>query len=67
MKTLENKSPLPLEKLSKKFCRSLKGVFSDIDDTLTLEGKLTEDAYSSMWKLRRAGLRMIPITGRPAG
>jgi HAD superfamily hydrolase (TIGR01484 family) len=59
--------PLALGKLSKKICRSLKGIFSDIDDTLTHKGKLTEDAYSSMWKLRKAGLRVIPITGRPAG
>lgn len=67
MKTSKNKEPLALEKLSKKVCRSLKGVFSDIDDTLTHKGKLTEDAYSALWKLRRAGLRVIPITGRPAG
>ncbi|MGZ3652697.1 MAG: HAD-IIB family hydrolase [Bdellovibrionota bacterium] len=67
MKTSKNSQPLPLEKLSKKVCRSIKGIFSDIDDTLTHQGKLTEDAYSALWKLRRAGLRMIPVTGRPAG
>lgn len=60
-------SPLPLEKLSKKICRELKGVFSDIDDTLTHHGKLTEDSYQALWKLKKAGLRVIPITGRPAG
>lgn len=60
-------APLPLEKLNKKICRSLRGIFSDIDDTLTHQGKLTEDAYSALWKARRAGLRVIPITGRPAG
>jgi HAD superfamily hydrolase (TIGR01484 family) len=59
--------PLKLEKLSKKVCRNLRGIFSDIDDTLTCHGKLTEDAFAAMGKLRRAGLRMIPITGRPAG
>lgn len=70
MKTSSSKAarePLPLAKLSKTVCRSLKGIFSDIDDTLTHQGKLTEDAYAAMWKLRRAGLRVIPITGRPAG
>ena len=71
MKTSKNKAhehePLPLAKLSKKICRSLKGIFSDIDDTLTHKGKLTEDAYSALWKLQRSGLRMIPVTGRPAG
>lgn len=64
---ISKNSPLPLAKLTKAVCRSLKGVFSDIDDTLTHHGKLTEDAYSAMWKLRRAGLRVVPITGRPAG
>lgn len=61
------RAPLGLEKLSKKVCRSIKGIFSDIDDTLTHQGKLTEDAYAALWKLRKAGLRMIPVTGRPAG
>jgi HAD superfamily hydrolase (TIGR01484 family) len=62
-----SKQPLPLEKLSKKLCRSIKGIFSDIDDTLTDKGKLTEDSYAALWKLKKAGLRMIPVTGRPAG
>ena len=66
MKT-SNKAPLPIAKLSKKVCRSLKVMFSDSDDTRSSHGKLTEDAYAAMWKLKRAGLRMIPITGRPAG
>lgn len=65
--TSKTKAPLPLGKLSKKVCRSLKGIFSDIDDTLTHKGKLTEDAYTALWKLKRAGLRIIPVTGRPAG
>ena len=62
-----SKHPLPLEKLSKKTCRSLKGVFCDIDDTLTLHGKLPAAAYKALWDLRQAGLRVVPITGRPAG
>lgn len=64
-----NKSlgPLPLEKLSKKFCRSLRGIFSDIDDTLTLHGKLREESYKALWDAKKAGLKVIPITGRPAG
>jgi HAD superfamily hydrolase (TIGR01484 family) len=39
----------------------------DIDDTLTQRGKLLPSAYSALWKLHEAGLRLIPITGRPAG
>lgn len=47
--------------------RTLKGVFSDIDDTLTNDGMLTAAAYTAMERLQKAGLLMIPITGRPAG
>jgi HAD superfamily hydrolase (TIGR01484 family) len=65
MKT--SNSPLPLEKLSKKACRRLKGIFTDIDDTLTHHGKLNESSYRALWALKKAGLRVIPITGRPAG
>lgn len=65
--TSKSPAPLPLEKLSKKVCRSLKGIFTDIDDTLTHHGKVTEDSFRALWRLQKAGLRVIPITGRPAG
>ncbi len=45
----------------------IKVVFTDIDDTLTTDGRLTADAYSAMARLQASGLRVIPITGRPAG
>src|ERR671913_986825 len=42
-------------------------VLSDIDDTITSEGRLTAAAYSALERLHEAGLLVIPITGRPAG
>ncbi|MCB0393366.1 MAG: HAD-IIB family hydrolase [Bdellovibrionales bacterium] len=42
-------------------------VFSDIDDTLTNSGKLGPESYQSLWDLSQAGVKVIPITGRPAG
>ena len=42
-------------------------VFTDIDDTLTTDGKLGAQAYAALESLQRAGLRVIPVTGRPAG
>jgi HAD superfamily hydrolase (TIGR01484 family) len=42
-------------------------VFTDIDDTLTTEGKLGAQAYAALESLQHAGLRVIPVTGRPAG
>ncbi len=45
----------------------LQGVFTDIDDTLSTHGKLTADAFAALWQLRDAGLRVVAVTGRPAG
>jgi HAD superfamily hydrolase (TIGR01484 family) len=42
-------------------------VLTDIDDTLTLHGRLPPAAFAALDGLRRAGLKVIPITGRPAG
>jgi len=42
-------------------------VLMDIDDTLTTGGKLLASSYAALWKLRAAGLVVVPITGRPAG
>ena len=42
-------------------------MFADIDDTLTTHGRLLSVAYSSLERLRDAGLLAIPVTGRPAG
>ena len=47
--------------------RGLCYVLMDIDDTLTLEGKLLAASFSALWKLKEAGLKVIPVTGRPAG
>jgi HAD superfamily hydrolase (TIGR01484 family) len=46
---------------------ALRGLFLDIDDTLTTEGRLTADAYAALERLHDAGLVVAPITGRPAG
>jgi hypothetical protein len=43
------------------------GVFTDIDDTLTTDGAITEDALQALHDLKQAGLTVIPITGRPMG
>jgi HAD superfamily hydrolase (TIGR01484 family) len=47
--------------------KSLIGVFFDIDDTLTTSGKIPSVSFRALWDLRDAGLRVVPITGRPAG
>ena len=60
-------APQPLAEMPKTFCKKLRGIFTDIDDTLTHHGKVPEDSYKALWMAREAGLRLIPVTGRPAG
>jgi len=45
----------------------LKYILFDIDDTITTRGRLHPDAYGALWALHERGLRVIPVTGRPAG
>jgi HAD superfamily hydrolase (TIGR01484 family) len=46
---------------------AVKALFADIDDTLTIDGRLPAAAYSSLELLSAAGIAVAPITGRPAG
>jgi hypothetical protein len=47
--------------------RGVRALLLDIDDTLTSDGKLTAAAYGALERLSGAGLRVVPVTGRPAG
>ena len=47
--------------------RAVAAVLCDIDDTLTTGGRLTAAAYAAMERLSAAGVRVVPVTGRPAG
>ncbi|MFW5802038.1 MAG: HAD-IIB family hydrolase, partial [Spirochaeta sp.] len=58
---------LPLSHLSAGQLASVRFVLTDIDDTLTDGGKLTAEAYTAMWNLFHAGVKVIAVTGRPAG
>lgn len=51
----------------KDFNSDIEFILTDIDDTLSTEGQLHASAYEALWKLHDAGLKIIPITGRPAG
>ena len=58
---------LPLAQMPYAVRRGIRGVLTDIDDTLSTHGRLTADAYAALARLRAAGKLVIPITGRPAG
>lgn len=47
--------------------RAIRGVFTDIDDTLTHDGHIGPEALQALGDLKAAGLTVIPITGRPIG
>ncbi len=57
----------PLSALTDDICRNLTGVLTDIDDTVTTDGRLEPHAYAMLQRLSEVGLLVIPITGRPAG
>lgn len=46
---------------------NIRYVLTDIDDTLTIKGRLPAVVFAAMEDLQRTGIRVIPITGRPAG
>ncbi len=57
----------PLARAPRALLAGVKAVLTDIDDTLTLHGRLPAEAFDALWKLKRAGIIVVPITGRPAG
>lgn len=59
--------PAPLRDAAATRLAQVHTVLTDIDDTLTSEGHLTAAAYAALEALHERGLRVIPVTGRPAG
>ena len=57
----------PLQELGADKLRQVKVLFTDIDDTITTEGRLPAQSYAALERLHKAGLIVIPVTGRPAG
>ena len=57
----------PLAECPREVLRGVRAVLTDIDDTLTTDGRLEAVGYAALERLRGAGLLVIPVTGRPAG
>ncbi len=60
-------TPSPLASWPKAERAHMRGVLTDIDDTLTTDGAITPDALDALHRLRAASLPVLAITGRPAG
>lgn len=56
-----------IQELDADSARGIRFVLFDIDDTITEDGLLLPESYDAMWRLRRAGFAVVPVTGRPAG
>ncbi len=59
--------PRPWAEFGAADARGVVGVLTDIDDTLTTQGRITPDALQALADLKAAGLPVVAITGRPMG
>jgi HAD superfamily hydrolase (TIGR01484 family) len=59
--------PQPLATMPPATAAAVEVLFTDIDDTLTLDGRLPAVAYAALEALDAAGIAVVPVTGRPAG
>jgi HAD superfamily hydrolase (TIGR01484 family) len=57
----------PWQRCEPSLLQRVRGVLTDIDDTLTSEGVLTMGAVAAIAALRAAALPVIAVTGRPMG
>jgi hypothetical protein len=65
--TAGSAGPAPVRDLPAALCRALSHFFTDIDDTLTSDGMIPAASYQALWDLDSAGIRVVAVTGRPAG
>jgi len=58
---------LDISSIPRSFCNDLEYLFTDIDDTITTNGMMPAGALEDIWKLSKAGVKVVLVTGRPAG
>lgn len=59
--------PRPWAEASQATLAAVRGVMTDIDDTLTRDGAIEPAALAALHALHAAGLPVVAITGRPMG
>jgi HAD superfamily hydrolase (TIGR01484 family) len=57
----------PLTTFPREALAQIQYIFSDVDDTITTHARVTARVVDAMERLHRAGVRVVPVTGRPAG
>ncbi len=58
---------LKFSEIPSEIANKVKVIFCDIDDTISFEGKILPETYSSLWDLNKKNIKIVPITGRCAG
>lgn len=59
--------PRPWSEVPAASCAAVRGVMTDIDDTLTHDGAIEPAALQALYDLAAAGVPVVAITGRPMG
>jgi hypothetical protein len=59
--------PRPLQEIPAQRCAGLRLLFTDLDDTMTEGGLLPASTFECLWALAAAAVRIVVVTGRPAG
>jgi HAD superfamily hydrolase (TIGR01484 family) len=62
-----SRAPVALDTAPPSLWSGVRGVLTDIDDTLTRDGVIEPPARAALQRLRQAGLPALAITGRPMG
>lgn len=57
---------MALTNLPTDLCKKLEALFSDIDDTLTISGKIPAYIINALYDLQDAGVKVFFVTGRPS-
>jgi len=64
---IQKVKPEPVSSIPVSLGRKRELFFTDIDGTITMDGLISASTYSSLWELHQCGIRVVPVTGRPAG
>jgi HAD superfamily hydrolase (TIGR01484 family) len=59
--------PRPLSACTRAQWAAVRGIFTDIDDTLTRDGAIEPAALAALHRLHEAQVPVIAVTGRPLG
>lgn len=57
----------PVSDIPDQLCADLEFLFTDIDDTITKDGMMPYKTLQNMYQLQKSGIKVVLVTGGPAG